>query len=364
VPRSLLAQLRGGVCHAPLQLLLLVLACVAPSAAHGQASADIRVISRDQIGSPTLIRGKLGTLGSGDHGRAAVEFLRRSSVDQMNATDAEELSVRLVSVDDLDHVHVRIQQRINDLPVVGSEVVVHADAAGAIYAVNATFVSAASVPGPALAGPWTIVEGSALANDIGGELVGSPELIYTLGHDDQPRLAWQASVENGDPGAALEVIADATTGAVIRQLPRARNFTQSLIRQPQDGGPVSIDCVDEQCFDAAMLKLNDSFLFATEYYRQIFNRNSFSNVGSDVRIFYRDYVTNSTSFIEGDSLFEIGKGDGVMYREGPLDAVDVVMHEFTHAAVDSSSKLVPQLESGTLDEAFADIVAASGETRC
>jgi len=347
--------------YGPLGLLFLALASAAPSVGHAQDAEDIKVISRDQIGSPTLIRGKLGTLGSGDHGRSAVEFLRQFSVEQMNATGAEALTVRLVSTDDMDHVHIRIQQSINGLPVVGTEVVVHADAGGAIYAVNGTFVSAASVPGPALAGPWSAVEDSALANGIGGELIGSPALVYILDRDDQPRLGWHASLENGDPATALEVTADAATGAIISQLPRARNLTTVTIRQRARGGPVEISCLDLGCDDRGVQKLHFAFLDANQYYLTIFGRNSFSNVGSNISIYYREYITNEATFIEGDSLFQIGKGDGVTYAAGPLDAFDVVAHEFTHAAVDSSSKLVPQLESGALDEAFADIVAASGE---
>jgi vibriolysin len=60
-------------------------------------------------------------------------------------------------------------------------------------------------------------------------------------------------------------------------------------------------------------------------------------------------------FEGSNASFKFGKGDR------PLDAFDVVAHEFTHAVTDSSSRLMPERESGALDEAFADILAATGE---
>lgn len=75
-----------------------------------------------------------------------------------------------------------------------------------------------------------------------------------------------------------------------------------------------------------------------------------------VHAHYTYYYVNA--FWNG-SYVAIGDGDQEEYRE--LTALDVVVHEFTHGVTDFTSNLIYQDESGALNEAFSDIMAASAE---
>jgi bacillolysin len=74
------------------------------------------------------------------------------------------------------------------------------------------------------------------------------------------------------------------------------------------------------------------------------------------------------AFYAGDGIMVYGEGlpDGFVDTTGRAwsflsGALDVVAHELTHGVTDYSSQLVYQNESGALNEAFSDIVAASAE---
>ena len=62
----------------------------------------------------------------------------------------------------------------------------------------------------------------------------------------------------------------------------------------------------------------------------------------------------------GDGLLIYGDGDGRIFTN-LAGGLDVVAHEWTHGVTDFSSKLVYQDESGALNEAFSDIIAAAME---
>ena len=70
------------------------------------------------------------------------------------------------------------------------------------------------------------------------------------------------------------------------------------------------------------------------------------------------YINNA--FYCCDGLLVYGDGDGrfFTYLSG---ALDVVAHEWTHGVTDFSSRLIYRDESGALNEAFSDIMAASME---
>ncbi len=61
-----------------------------------------------------------------------------------------------------------------------------------------------------------------------------------------------------------------------------------------------------------------------------------------------------------DGLLVYGDGDGRIFNYF-AGALDVVAHEWTHGVIDFSSQLIYQDEPGALNEAFADIMAASME---
>jgi bacillolysin len=70
------------------------------------------------------------------------------------------------------------------------------------------------------------------------------------------------------------------------------------------------------------------------------------------------YVNNAVYL--GGGLLLYGDGDGVVFNN-TSGALDVVAHEWTHGVTEFSSDLIYRDESGALNEAFSDIMAASIE---
>ncbi len=70
------------------------------------------------------------------------------------------------------------------------------------------------------------------------------------------------------------------------------------------------------------------------------------------------FINNALYLGDGQMLYGDGDGEVFDYLAG---ALDVIAHELTHGVTDYSSQLEYQDESGALNEAFSDIMAASVE---
>jgi bacillolysin len=90
-----------------------------------------------------------------------------------------------------------------------------------------------------------------------------------------------------------------------------------------------------------------------DYYKNVFNRNSYDNKGAALKSSVHYSRNYNNAFWNGAQMV-YGDGDGTTFV--PLSGgLDVVAHELTHAVTDFSSDLVYQNESGALNEAISDI---------
>jgi len=125
----------------------------------------------------------------------------------------------------------------------------------------------------------------------------------------------------------------------------------------QAGYQQAVDYVDS---DSSFTDMNDrvgvSAHWAAEaiydYFLSDHGRNSYDDAGARI-ISYTRYGNNFVSAFWGGGRMHFGDGDGSI--NGPLVALDVVGHEFTHGVTEFSSNLIYQGESGALNESFSDI---------
>ena len=102
-----------------------------------------------------------------------------------------------------------------------------------------------------------------------------------------------------------------------------------------------------------------------DYYKEIFNRNSFDGQGSGIRNYVNGTMmmmgtqTNAAALPEPYNSMVYGMGDGV--EMGPVVGLDVMGHEFTHMVTDHNGfgGLNYQDESGALNESFSDMMGVS-----
>jgi Zn-dependent metalloprotease len=91
-----------------------------------------------------------------------------------------------------------------------------------------------------------------------------------------------------------------------------------------------------------------------DFFASRFGRNSFDDRGSPLiaRVFTTG-VYFASAWNTEKKEFVFGRGYGLEMKNFG-EALDVVGHEFTHAVIHSTSKLIPHAESGALAESFAD----------
>src|SRR6185503_9975798 len=179
-----------------------------------------------------------------------------------------------------------------------------------------------------------------------------------------PHLVWRVALR----GAANELFVDAHTGAVVHQLAlSAENGPDlhglDLDVQDADGSTSS----GTWCFNLGIFDdvANESGIFPdyqnnTEgalafvhalncyaFYHRRFDWHSYDNDSSQLEIFIRAGVGNA-SWNDDCELMQI--------RQGFVD-FEVIVHEFTHGVIRSTSDLIYEHESGALNESYCDMMA-------
>ncbi|OON68264.1 M4 family metallopeptidase [Hymenobacter sp. CRA2] len=102
-----------------------------------------------------------------------------------------------------------------------------------------------------------------------------------------------------------------------------------------------------------------------DYWKAVFNRNSFDNAGAKIKSYVHfddtpgDGVGFENAYWNGSVMTY---GDGASTFK-PLTAMDVCGHEIGHAVCEKTSNLTYQNESGAMNEGFSDIWGACVEAR-
>jgi len=339
----------------------------------GRAFADlqeVRTLSIDSNGVPTFLAGKLGMLGPGDVESEALNYLQNMH-QLFRATGREELAPVRTQEDELGQVHVRFQQFIGGLPVIGAEMIVHSDAAsGEVFAVNGHFTPDEDLPRqPRLDGRQAVLKAARDAGISKGQALSEPELVYVVGDNEKTYLAWTTTVAYADAeGVELDrVFADALNGDLVarhglikRALDRKiYNGNHTDPNNPTLPGTFMFGEGTTSNSDAAAWDCYTNFGYTYNYYKTRFNRDSYNGSGASL-IGTVHVGTNWVNAYWDGSQMVFGDGDGVdaTYLS---KALDVVAHELTHAVTDYEANLTYSNESGALNEAMSDILSAGAE---
>ncbi len=335
-----------------------------------RAFPEVRVIGSRQ-GVPFFLRGTLGRVAkpASDVREAREQAELKAALRALAPAfrlSGEQLELKRVRVDEQGHRHLRYQQVEQGLPVLGSELLVHMDEAGLIYAANGSARGgAASSPKPTLSDEAARLAALRHGEGSARSVEGTPRLVYFRAEGQEAlELAWEVRVlgEGADlpvddlvyvhahQGTVLDVRAQVHS-AINRRVYSANNGTTlpGTLRRSEGQAAINDATVDD----------NYTRLFrAYNCYNRYFGRDSYDNAGSEVKSSVR-YDTSLNNAFWWNSTKQMAYGDGDGTQFSPLGSdPDVVVHEFTHGLTAAESGLVYSNESGALNEAMSDIFAA------
>jgi len=333
---------------------------------------ELRVerVERASDGQPYLVRGELGQVAAPDALGApdALAGVLPAIADTLGAPAAELRAIRSER-DELGMTHVRLAQYKNGLRVVSGEAIVHLDAGGVVREVNGSIRDRELPAAPSIAA--AAAERTAVAaSEEAGAAVRS-ELTYLVSNrDGELYLAWEVAVSTGGGRIDDLVYVDALTGGIVDRHPQVFSAKDRIVRNGGGGVfPVTnaptIGTESSPPTDAVALAAYTNIGTTYDCYKTLYNRDSYNNQGAQlagqVHVVF-DFgngqrTPNNAVWSSQDRTMAYGDGDGAQMK--PLAyGFDVTAHELTHAVTSSTANLVYQNESGALNEAMSDIMAA------
>ncbi|NEA24522.1 M4 family metallopeptidase [Actinomadura bangladeshensis] len=329
---------------------------------------------------------------------------------EVRAGDGQAFKVVRVSMDRDGTAHTRMTRTYDGLPVLGGDVVVHQSAAGTWRGSSGTLAKAPADSTPEVSAKTA--EKRAVTKHRKAE--GSPALVVEARTaDHQPRLAWRIQTvgtqADGTPSRVFTSV-DAATGKVLLReetirteagdgkslytgtvpLNTTKSGTTYQLKDPSRGNTYTGDAQNDTdlcfliwCFHRAPAALftdadnhwgsgttSDRATVAVDaqfgtdmtwdFYKNVFGRTGIAGdgKGSYNRVHYGNGYANA---FWDDSCFCMTYGDGDGSQLGPLTSLDVAAHEMSHGVTSSTANLTYSGESGGLNEATSDIMAAAVE---
>jgi uncharacterized protein (TIGR03382 family) len=353
-------------------------AAQARAAAPAQNGSGLPRIDRVITGSdglPTFLRGDLGRLTPGTPDPVIALEPALPAIAAAFRLRAEDLVLVKAERDPQGMTHVRYQQHKHGLRVVGGQLVVHVAADGVIRSVTSDAKDGVDVdPVP------TIERDAAIATAIAATADGqvdlhNADLVYLLTEARGLHLAWELELLGQDGIAVADrVFVDAHRGDVIDRHPQIfpiknREIFDAQGRSPPYSatpGPV-LGREGQPPTDAVGLAAYDNTGSTYDCYQQLYQRDSYDNAGakltSVVHATFRtptgQTTANNAAWVAafGPGMMVYGDGDGRLMT-ALARSFDVTAHELTHAVTSETAALAYRNESGAINEAMSDIMAA------
>ncbi|MFC1584981.1 M4 family metallopeptidase [Fibrobacterota bacterium] len=349
--------------------------------------ANLRKLNKQDLleDQEQLINGLIGLKG---------EAAKRvpSRLNKKLAAKHSEVKVTKVQNDKLGNKHIRLMQFHRDIPVIGSDMVIHVNPGNEIYAVGGDFaplldlqaqprLNARQVKDAALKGldlpPTKVIEGEPRLVIFNGQLAFE---VMVPDASDDPAI-WKCFIQAGT-GELLfkenQVIHGAPAGGgehtvtgsllageggetaeILGWLDNTNRYF--LYNTDSLWGVYNVNTSDwEQntsgdwgATDRAAVSLAKNFEIVQMYVGQVLGLNSFNDAGAFARANVHEGTNYVNAYWDG-SDFHFGDGDGV--SADPLTVLDISAHEYGHAITDYSSNLIYSYESGALNESYSDIL--------
>jgi len=336
-------------------------------ALRGLPDAEVLALGKDFL--PTFIHGVLGKgparldAGKADEALSAV----MDPITPVFRLQNKDIQVIEAWTDAAGFAHARYRQRLGGLEVVGGDLTVHMNPRSEIYAVHGTARGAAELKLVPTLDALDALAWIAAATGQAQSGLETPTLVVKETPRDQAlHLAWASAGPDAE-GAGHQYYLDAHTGELLSDEPDhleilARTIFDAKQGQSLPGAKVRGENdapSNDSDVDAAFENLGRTWLC----FHDAFGRDSVDNKGLplDASVHYGQNYGNAY-WTGKDRRMVFGDGDGEQL--GPLAlASDVVTHEITHGVVQFSAALIYQDESGAMNEAFADIMAAYCDAR-
>lgn len=308
------------------------------------------------MGTRVHLRGKLGNI----HRGAVDSLLQRSAVSR------DVLMETRSKRDSLGYTHVRVEQFIDGIPVLGARMTFHADKEGNVYAVSGKLASIEHTKTRALGSSrGAIVRAQAMSNRKESRTVGKPSLAYVMKEDGNAYLAYKVTLAYEDElGPQVDdVYVDANNGADVLRIPRHHYAKNRRTYDANNGtslpGTITRTEGSGASGDTALDAAHDNAGTTYDFYNTFFGRDSYDNNGATLHSTVH-YSNNYNNAFWNGSQMVYGDGDGSTFIELSR-SLDVVAHELTHAVTDSESDLIYSYESGAINESMSDIFGAGAE---
>ncbi|MGB2867952.1 MAG: M4 family metallopeptidase [Bacteroidota bacterium] len=368
-------------------------------------------------GTPAFLAGKLTSPGylqsfPTPQDAAMLYVQQYHDLFKLNTPSAELLPLS-TERDELGMSHVRLQQSVQGLRIVGSQLIVHFTPDGSVSSVNGRYYPTPQISTTASVSPQQarmIASQAVRANASTAELV-----VYIK--QDVPVLAYEVSAPT--PVAPKQrVTVDAMNGSILDKddgirydgpftgsgpgvlgTNRSLNIyqlgstyylvdaTKAMYVAPADSlkGVVATydaqnDTVNTNPYTSAALvsdpngdrNFNDNARLAAsvdahfftgkvyDYYKTHFNRNSWNNAGGSL-LNVVHYLSKYNNAFWNGTLMTYGDGDGVQFTN-LAGSFDVIVHEITHGVTEATANLEYRGQSGALNESYSDVMACMADS--
>lgn len=262
-------------------------------------------------------------------------------------------------------VHVRMQQRYQNIPVYGAELITHLTPEGRVKSINGQLIPhlkiANTVPGISADTAQTTAINQWRSEGNGNEMTTTtPQLAIIdpgLFTDDPPQasLAWMFDIESNDKNqlAKKTYFVDAQTGSLIIAIDQIYESLERYVHDCSRGncpvarsegnGPVSTNESDE---------VDKAYKYSGlvyDFYSKTFNRDGVDGRGGPIHLYVRS--NNKCPNAHANSM-------GVFFCPG-WAVLDVVGHEMTHIVTFNSANFIFRNQGATLHESTSDIFSSN-----